>query len=128
MVNNKTQEIITSGLANIEYEGHFFEVVADNSRLKQDTNFIYSISMGIGELDANADGFEQYLTPSNAKFIDFIAGYRYKMNTSDFNLAVETGYRYNYLTSRYKTEGDYSMITEFSSRFMGPFAKFALSF
>lgn len=129
VLENKTKNIIISGLANVEYDGHFFEVVLDNSRLNQkESKFIYSISAGVGTLDAKAEGFEQYLTSSNAKFIEAMVGYSFKHQISNVKYSINGGYRYNYLSTEYKTEGDYTMITEFSSKFTGPFLQFAIHF
>ena len=132
VLNNKTNQVIIEGLADIKYKGHFYQIVYDNKRLYDfEANIwgpIFSISAGVGKLEATAEGFEEYLTDLNAKFLEAMIGYRFKKFTNKFDFRLDIGYRYNYITTDYKTSGDYSMVTEFTTKFSGPFANIVINF
>ena len=133
VVNNTTKNVVISGLANIEYDGSFIEIVIDNKKLvdkeKNYNGLVYSLSAGVGELDAISEGYEPYLTKSDAIFYDALIGYSYKTHQPDkLGWGVTLGYRYNGIETEAKPEGDYSMITEFTTEFHGPFVNIVLSY
>lgn len=133
VVNNNTGNVIIKGLADISYKGDFIEVVLDNKKLirevKEYSGLAYSMTAGLGKLDASSDGFEQYLTKSDAVFYDLSLGYAYQHDAGDrLHYGMEIGYRYNAIDTTAKKDGDYSMITEFTTVFHGPYASMNISY
>lgn len=133
IVNNGTNAIVTKGLADISYKGDFVEITLDNKKLiKEVTEYnglAYSMTAGLGKLDATSAGYEQYLTQSDAVFYDLSLGYAYQHDSGDrLHYGLEVGYRYNAIDTSANQEGDYSMITEFTTEFYGPYASVNISY
>ena len=126
--------IDTIGLIDVELDGNFITLVADNKRLLDKrtsyNGIIYSIIAGVGKLDQKAAGFEEWIEKSDAKFIDALLGYKIKYKTdSGVGLGFTAGYRYNKLEiEANKKEGTYSLLTEFNTEFHGPYINLVLSY
>lgn len=124
----------SGGLLNINYKGHFYTLVVDNQRLVSTEDdyqgIVYSAIAGIGKLKPSASGYDEWITESDARFIDASLGYTYnKLGGNNYNLGVTAGYRYNQIkTEASKTSGTHSLITEFETKFHGPFVKLVYSY
>ncbi len=128
IVENKTGEVLHQGLANIEYDGYFYQAVFGNKRFYENS-LIFNIAVGKGKLESTAEGFNQYLTDLDAEFLEAIIGYNIQEKFLDgYDVDFDFGYKYNYISTKYKTSGDYNMVTEFSTIFSGPFANMSINF
>lgn len=133
VVNNTTNAVAIAGLADIDYDGDFVTLTVDNKKqiepLKTHSGVVYALTVGKGTLDASSVGYEQYLTKSDATFYDLSLAYNYKKKNADYmGYGFDIGYRYNSISTKANQEGSYSMITEFTSEFHGPFVNMVMSF
>jgi len=134
LVRNSDDVGISRGLLDVEYDGSFYTLAIDNKRLiDKEINYngiIYSITAGVGKLEPKAVGFEKWTEDSDAKFVDALLAYSFKRKKKDgFGMGFDLGYRYNRIeTDAKKTDGDYSLITQFNSEFHGPYVSFTLNY
>ena len=137
LIKNRDNSLEKIGSSDLQYKGDFYTLVVDNYKdIESNIDYkgvVYSTIVGIGTLtpkDLKYQDLNKYTTESDATFYDIQLGYRYSSSKQfDFSYGLEIGYRYNKIeTKSNKTDGEYSLITEFSSEFHGPFLDISVKY
>lgn len=135
------------GLMDLRYKGYFGQLVFDNSRLligKDDyVGPLFSVRAGMGKIDASSDTADvvdaaigstynngkSVLGNGSAQFIEGELGLMMKRKINEhMKMIVSGGYRYSYMDVTIDQTADYSLVSEFTTIFHGPFLQLNVEF
>ena len=129
-------QVLLSGLANMEYDATFYQITFSKDKLFQFNNGSHIgviASAGFGEMTSSGDCLQQVeqlvgdksMGDADAYFVEYDIFYADKFSlTKSIDAHWQLGYRANSIEAEFSPSGQYTLVADFETEFKGPYISF----